>query len=372
MNYQYIYATFRFLLILAIIIVAPIIIYLISSVTYPFIIAFILAFVMNPLVNLLEYKTKMPRTLAVLIVMFLIIGGVAGLLTLLVAEIISGSNYLARVVPTQFENLITYIEEYIANQIIPFYNQILIFFNDLEAGQQDSVIQNIQDVGSAIASKVSAWIEAFLKAIPAFLGVLPNIATVLIFSLLATFFISKDWYRLKAYGYKFLPKKFQTSGRNVYDDLKKALLGFIKAQATLISITAIIVLVGLLIFKVEYAITIALIIGIVDVMPYLGTGAIFVPWIAYLVFTNDLGLAIKLGILYLIVLIVRQVMEPRVLSSSIGLDPLATLIALFVGFKLFGFLGLIIGPVALVLFNTLHHSNVFRDIWTFIIGKKEA
>ncbi|WP_458412245.1 sporulation integral membrane protein YtvI [Schinkia sp. CFF1] len=372
MNSQYVYSTLRFLLVLAIVIVVPIALYYVSAVTYPFIIAFILAFIMNPLVNFLEHKAKMPRTLAVLIVLILIIGGVAGLLTLLIAEIISGSNYLARVVPTQFETLVTYIEEYIANQIIPFYNQILSFFNDLDAGQQDTVIKNIQDVGTAIASKVSAWIEAILRAIPDFLGVLPNIATVLIFSLLATFFISKDWYRLKGYCSKFLPGKFQTSGRTVYDDLKKALVGFIKAQATLISITAIIVLLGLLFFRVEYAVTIALIIGFVDVLPYLGTGAIFVPWIAYLVFTNDIALAIKLGILYIVVLMVRQIMEPRILSSSIGLDPLATLIALFVGYKLFGFLGLIIGPVSLVIFNTLNHSNVFKDIWAFIIGKKEA
>ncbi|NSL51274.1 sporulation integral membrane protein YtvI [Calidifontibacillus erzurumensis] len=372
MNSTYLHATLRFLLVLAIVVITPIVIYYISTVTYPFIIAFFIALMMNPLVNFLEAKTKMPRTLAVIIVMVLIIGGVAGLLTLLIAEIISGSNYLAKVVPKQFENLVVYIEQYVTDQIIPFYNQILILFNDLDAGQQETIIKNIQDVGSAIASKVSAWIEAVLRAIPDFLSVLPNIATVLIFSLLATFFISKDWYRFKAFFSKIFPKKFQTSGRTVYDDLKKALVGFIKAQATLISITAIIVLLGLLIIRVDYAVTIALIIGIVDVLPYLGTGAIFVPWIVYLIFANDIALAIKLGILYIIVLVVRQVMEPRVLSSSIGLDPLATLIALFVGFKLFGFLGLIIGPVALVLFNTLHHSNVFSDIWAFIIGKKDA
>lgn len=372
MNPHYVYATLRFLLVLSILVIAPVIIYYLSALTYPFIIAFVLAFLINPIVNFFETKAKMPRGLAVIIVLFLIIAIVAGLLTLLIAEIISGSNYLAKVVPSQFEKLVAYIEEYFANQIIPFYNQILSFFNNLEAGQQDTIIKNIQDVGTTIATKVSAWIEAFLRAIPDILGALPNIATVLIFSLLATFFISKDWYRLASYMRKFFPEKFQTSSRTVFVDLKKALFGFIKAQFTLISITAIIVLIGLLVFRVEYAITIALIIGIVDVLPYLGTGAIFVPWIAYAVFSNEISLAIQLGVLYVIVLIVRQVMEPRVLSSSIGLDPLATLIALFVGFKLFGFLGLIIGPVALVIFNTLNHANVFKDIWTFIIGKKEA
>ena len=64
-------------------------------------------------------------------------------------------------------------------------------------------------------------------------------------------------------------------------------------------------------------------------------------------------------------------MEPKILSSNIGLDPLATLIALFVGFKTIGFLGLIAGPVVLVLINTLQRANVFRDLWTWIKGKNE-
>jgi predicted PurR-regulated permease PerM len=63
-------------------------------------------------------------------------------------------------------------------------------------------------------------------------------------------------------------------------------------------------------------------------------------------------------------------MEPKILSSNIGLDPLATLIALFVGFKLIGFLGLIVGPVILVIISTLYRANVFHDVWTFIIGKE--
>ena len=90
----------------------------------------------------------------------------------------------------------------------------------------------------------------------------------------------------------------------------------------------------------------------------------------YASINGDMGLAIGLGVLYIIVLVQRQVMEPKILSSSIGLDPLATLIALFVGFKLIGFLGLIVGPVTLVIISTLYRANVFHDIWAFIKGRE--
>ena len=170
-------------------------------------------------------------------------------------------------------------------------------------------------------------------------------------------------------GSLLLPKRAKTNSRTVFVDLKRAFFGFIKAQLTLISITTIIILIGLLVLRVNYAITIALVTGLVDIIPYLGTGLIFVPWIIYEFITGDINLAIGLVVLYVIVLVQRQIMEPKVLSSNIGMDPLATLISLFVGFKLIGFLGLIVGPITLVILTTLQKANVFHDVWTFIKGE---
>ena len=370
MELKYIYRSIRLLLVVGGVCLALYLFYFLSKVTYPFLIGLIIAFLINPLVDLLEKKAKMPRVLAVLISLIVIFAFCAGLITLLVAEIVSGAAYLATVVPEHLDTLINYLEDYFTAQIIPLYNQLTSVFNKLEAGQQDTIIGNIQNVGAKIGSTVGTFIKNLFGNIPNIISWFPNAATVLIFSLLATFFISKDWYHLSAIGGRILPQKAKTSGKTVFSDLKKALFGFIKAQLTLISITTVIILIGLLILRVDYAITIALATGIVDIIPYLGTGAVFVPWIIYASINGDMGLAIGLGVLYIIVLVQRQIMEPKILSSSIGLDPLATLIALFVGFKLIGFLGLIVGPVTLVIISTLYRANVFHDIWAFIKGRE--
>ncbi|RHW40725.1 sporulation integral membrane protein YtvI [Neobacillus notoginsengisoli] len=370
MNPIYVSRTIRLLAVIGMVVGAFIAFYYISKVTYPFLIALLIAFLINPLVNFLEKKGKMPRPLAVVITLMIIIAVFAALVTLLVAEIVSGATYLADVLPHHLNTLIRYSEGLFASQIIPLYNQITGMFNNLDAGQQETIMTNIQSVGQKIGTTVGNFLKGFFGNIPLILSWFPNVATVLIFSMLATFFISKDWYRLTAMGGRLMPMKAKTSGRTVFADLKKALFGFIKAQMTLISITTVIILIGLLILRVDYAITIALVAGIVDIIPYLGTGTVFVPWILYEAIAGDMGLAIGLGILYIIVLVQRQIMEPKILSSSIGLDPLATLIALFVGFKLLGFLGLIAGPVTLVIFNTLKRANVFKDIWTFIKGNE--
>ncbi len=366
---HHLYSFIRFLLVIAVVVFGAMALYYVSTVTYPFIIAFFIAFLINPLVDFLETKTKMPRWLAVIVTLIVLFAIVAGLVTLLIAEIVSGTQYLANVVPENFQKLITYMETLVAQQIIPLYNDLAALFKNLDASQQDTIMNNIQAAGTQIATTVGQFIQHVLQNIPQLLAWLPNAATVFIFSLLATFFISKDWYRLTGIAQKILPAKARKSGKRVFLDLKKALFGFIKAQATLISITTVIVLIGLLILRVNYAITIALIIGLVDILPYLGTGIVFVPWIIYAAVSGDVPFAIGLSVLYIVVLVQRQIMEPKVLSSSIGLDPLATLVALFVGFKLIGFLGLIIGPVTLVIIRTLHSANVFRDIWNFIIGK---
>ena len=103
-----------------------------------------------------------------------------------------------------------------------------------------------------------------------------------------------------------------------------------------------------------------------DLLPYLGAGSVFVPWIMYLAIAGQLPQAIGLGVLYIVVLIQRQLTEPKILSKSIGLDPLATLIALFAGFKLFGILGLAAGPALLVFIQAFITTGALKEIWAYI------
>ncbi|WP_243291241.1 sporulation integral membrane protein YtvI [Bacillus sp. FJAT-47783] len=368
MDRTFLFRFLRFIFVIAIAIAGGYITFLLSTLTYPFIIAFIIAFLINPIVQFFEVRTKMPRGLAVFIVIILMVSMIAGLLTLLIAEIINGTTHLAKVVPDHFQKLISYMENFIAHQLIPVYNNMTTMFRSLETNQQETILTNIQNVGEQITTSVGTFIKEALENIPSLLSWLPDATSVLVFSLLATFFISKDWNRWQRLFSRLLPDRAKKSSLTIIQELQKALFGFVRAQLTLISITTVIVLIGLVILKVKYAMTIALIIGLVDLLPYLGTGLVFVPWIIYLTFSGNLPLAIGISILYVIVLLQRQFMEPKILSTNIGIDPFATLVALFVGFKLVGFLGLIIGPVVLVILKTLHTVGIFQDIWTFIKG----
>lgn len=369
MNSIYIHRAIRIFNVVAITLISLFAIYLMIKYAYPFLIAVFIALLINPIVNFLEKKAKFPRTLAVITTIILLIAFFVGLVTLLVAEIVNGANYLADILPKHVQTVVTYSEKLITSQVLPLYDKLAGMFNNLNNGQQDTIVHNIQNTGQKIASNAGDFLQALFRKLPALVSWIPNAATVILFAFLATFFISKDWHKLARKVTQLLPEKASKSSANVIGDLRKALLGFVRAELTLISMTLVLVLIGLLILRVDYAITIALVCGLVDILPYLGTGAVFIPWIIYEIITGNYPLAIGLSVLYIIVVAQRQIMEPKVLSSSIGLDPLATLISIFVGFKVVGFLGLILGPIVLVIIQTLIRTNVFRDVWYYIVGK---
>jgi len=370
MNKQLLWSIVRLLFIILSTIAGIFIILFISKLTYPFIIAFVIAFLLNPLVNLLNVRFKIHRGIAVFISIVIVIAALVGILTLLVTEIIAGSNYLIQVVPDNFEKIIFFVQDMVTGKLLPLYDVLSHKYSQLGFGQQETIRSNIQSIGNSIIDFGKSILTGVLNGLTVFITLLPNTATVLVISLLSTFFISKDWFKLKERIEKNTPERIKGYAIFIFADLRKAFFGYIRAHLTLISITTVIVLIGLLILRIPFAVTIALIIGAADLLPYLGTGTIFVPWILYTFLTSDFSSTIGLSILFAVVIITRQMMEPKIISSNIGLNPLPTLIALFVGFKLLGFLGLILGPVTLVFLSTLYRANVFHEIWNYVTGKK--
>jgi len=302
--------------------------------------------------------------------MVFLIALIAGLITFLIVEIVAGAAYLSKVLPEHLDTMILLLQDYFQEKILPLYQKIISLFNDLEAEQQDTILSNIENLGSSIGTTLTNIIQATLGLMPKFIGWLPEAGTGALFSLLATFFIAKEWNKFLTKTQQLLPNKALLNLKKIVIELKRALFGFIRAQLTLISMTTLIVLIGLLILRIEFAITIALIAGFVDLLPYLGTGFVFIPWIIYALMTGNFSLALGLAILYTVVIVQRQLMEPKILSSSIGIDPLATLIAIFIGFKTIGFIGLIIGPIVLVIISTLYKLRIIHDVWDFIMGRK--
>lgn len=142
--------------------------------------------------------------------------------------------------------------------------------------------------------------------------------------------------------------------------LSKAGIGFIKAQFLLSLITFFLALVGLLLLKVDYAVMMALLIVVVDILPILGTGSVLVPLGIISIANGNSGLGAGLIVLFLIITVVRRIIEPKVFSTNLGISPLAALVSVYLGFQLLGFIGLFIGPALVILLEAMIKAGVIK------------
>ena len=147
--------------------------------------------------------------------------------------------------------------------------------------------------------------------------------------------------------------------------LSYVVFGFLKAQFLVSVIIFIVALIGLLIISPEVAIVMSLIIWIIDFIPLIGSIVILGPWSLFHLLTGNISFGIQLAILAAVLLIIRRTVEPKVMGTHIGLSPLSTLIAMFLGLKLFGVLGFIIGPLLLIVFNSAKEAGIIK--WNFKI-----
>jgi sporulation integral membrane protein YtvI len=343
---------------------------------YPFIFAWLIAFMIEPLVRFLETKWRIPRWGGTTLSLLLVLGTLSALLTLIIVRIINELTRLVEFIQNNIDKISERVADWFVSQGTVFTHLETTIQTSLEqlerftgTVQSGELTESLQNSLQSLAELITGFITGFIAGLGKFLGNMPFILTVLVVIVLGSFFISKNWRRLHRNVRNLLPRVVRDSGDMVLTDLKKALVGFVRAQLTLITLTAIIILVGLMILRVNYALTLALVIGLVDLLPYLGVGAVMVPWIVYLFIAGNYKLAIGLTVLYIITIVVRQFVEPKVYASNIGLDPLLTLIALFVGLQLFGFIGLIVGPTLMVILMALYRARVFHDTFDYIAGR---
>jgi sporulation integral membrane protein YtvI len=368
---KYLTYLFRFAFVLSIIIMCVVTSYYVVKYAYPFVIALLIAIFINPIVQWIEKRLKLPRTLAVLLVMLSILGILAGIVSLFTMELIDGLSSLMVRIPNEANVIMNFFNDFLFKRLVPFWDKTAHIFYSLDPGQQLAIRENIQGLNKEITTFISNLGTELLTVLTKFIVFLPSALAIIVIIFLSTFFMCKDWHIITRFLRLKLEKNIHAALLQVFQELREALSGYFRAQCALMSITGAVMIVCLSILQVEHAFTIAMITALVDFLPYIGTGAVLIPWSLYSLLTGHSVMALYLGLLYLLLGVIRQILEPKMLASSIGLNPLATLIVVFVGFKLIGILGLFAGPGLLVLIKALTHANVFQAAWRYITDTEQ-
>ncbi|MFT4144502.1 MAG: sporulation integral membrane protein YtvI [Mobilitalea sp.] len=320
----------------------------------PFVIGWIVAMIANPLVHFLEKRVKIVRkhSSAIIIAMvILIIVGAATLLTVVIVKEAKGlMNDVPEIVETvkeQFEQASRYIDKATA----PLPDNLQAAISNAIDGLDNSVSEymnrnDLLSVSSA-GNLVGNVAEGFLAVIV---------------TILSAYFFAAGRNELSAGLRKRLPESIQNYWRLIFDNFKSAFGGYFKAQFKIMLVLTVIMFIGFEILQVGYSFLFALGIAFLDLLPVFGTGAILWPWAIIDMLSGNYFRAIGLVVIYLICQIVKQVLQPKMVGDSIGLHPLATLIFMYIGYRFYGILGIIIGiPVGMVLVN-LYRIGVFERI----------
>lgn len=309
----------------------------------PFILAYVIAELIDPSVTYFVKRYKLDRGLVVLVILVALFGsllaGLVWLISRLIIELIDLSKYLP-----DLSNELTGTVLEIFNRISDYYYSLGLNY---DVSQQ--IVSNIAVNAEKLINQFTVIVGQILTSSIYLLSLVPEVLLVMVFTLMATFFISRDKAKIMSKIISFLPQRAGLVLESTSQEIGFALVGFIRAQFVLMLITFLQTLLGLHFLGYDYALIIALFVSFVDALPVLGPGAVFIPWIIFEALNRNIRMALGLAILYVFITIVRQILQPKIVSANVGIHPLEALIGIYVGLKVFGVLGVFIGPILLVI-----------------------
>ena len=325
----------------------------------PFLIAFIISLLIEPIIRKIMKYTNLTRKVSAIITMIIVFGIIIGLLIWGISNVIAESS-----------NLLNGLNEYV-KKITEFVNNITNKINFERIQMPENIKEIIESSTNDIIEFGTKTARNWLNNIINSITFLPTALIYIGITFIATYFVCADkLYILDQIEYH-LPQKWVKKLGNHSRNIISSLGNYLKAQAILIIIAFFIVLIGLYIFKfigwnVQYPLIAALGIGFVDALPIVGSGTVMLPWAIISASNGNINLAIGLIVLYIIIIVSRQLIEPKIVSNHIGIHPIFTLIAMYTGFKIIGVIGMFIGPIILIIikniFGNLIDNGVFKTI----------
>ena len=311
----------------------------------PFLIAFVISLIIEPAIRFFMNKTKLNRKISSIIIFIIVFAIIIGAVTWAIVSLISESTNLLQMLNLYINKAYTQVQESISKLSIEKLNV------------SKDIINMFQNTSQEILVKLSNWMTQFLTNLIEIITSIPAMAIYVVITIMSLYFMCTDKiYMLDLLEHHMPQKWVRKLGKHIRE-ITFSLGGYLKAEATLILISFIISVIGLYLLKVigmdiKYPLLIALAIGFVDALPILGSGTVISA------LNGDLKLGISIIVLWIIMSVVRQFLEPKIVSGKIGIHPIFTLIAMYTGFKLIGIMGMLVGPIVLIILKSIFAKEI--------------
>lgn len=320
----------------------------------PFVIGFIVSVIANPLVKFLEKRVKILRKHSSAIIIVLVIGAVVGAIYALVSVLVNEVSNLIRDFPNIYKSMEAQFQT-ISLKLSNIYDKLPVGIT----AKLDEAGNNITGYASQIVADSSKF---DISDAGYYAKNLMDIILYAIVTIMSAYFFIAERDNLAAVIHRMTPASLMKSYNLIVSNFKTAVGGYFKAQFKIMLVLMVILFAGLEIIDVKYSFLFALLISFLDFLPFFGTGAVMWPWTLVEVLTGNYFKAAVLIIIYLVCTIVKQVLQPKMVGDSIGISPFSTLVFMFIGYRLLGVLGIIIGiPIGMVLVN-FYKAGMFDGI----------
>ncbi len=317
----------------------------------PFIIGWIISSIASPVVRFFEEKLKVRRKAVSAVVIVAVLAVVFLLVYLLVAKLIKEGIGFVNELPNIWNSILAEFYEVGAN-LEGIYNRMPV--------DMQNTLDNIgQEMGNYFSGIMTSIELPSFAAVGSVAKQIPDAFLSIVICLLSAYFFVADKSYMANVVERFVPRAIRYRFDLIRRSFRKAIGGYFKAQFKIECWVYILLVIGLLILDVNYAFLVALGIAFLDFLPVFGTGTVMLPWAVIEFLSEDYRMMFGLLVIWLVGQLVRQVIQPKIVGDSIGVDAIPTLFLLYIGYQLAGMLGMILAvPIGIILMN-LYEEGVF-------------
>ena len=330
----------------------------------PFVIGWIISAIASPMVNWLEKRFNIVKKLGSALIVILVIGLIVTGIYFAVSRIVIEVGDLVKNIPEMYAQLESGLRQ--------IGGTLSGLFEKLPMGIQNgwnSFMANLDESMTGIIAKIS---DPAMAAAGNFAKRLPFYLISVIVAILSAYFFTIQREDVLKWMKKIAPESVEKRMTLVMDNLRYALGGYFKAQFKIMGVVFLILVVGFAVLGIRYFVLVAFLISFLDFLPFFGTGTAMIPWGIYKFLMGDYKTAIILVVLYAITQIIRQLLQPKLVGDSVGMNPLVTLLLLYVGYRLGSVFGMILSvPIGMVLINMLQagaFDYILDDVWILVNG----
>lgn len=316
-------------------------------VLFPFLVAFSISIILRHPVDFISKHLKINRKFVGVLLLLLLYGSISFVF------IFFGTK-LFRYIGELFQKL----PEIYTTNIEPVLNIIIYKIQDIIP--ELNVVLDLENISKYIMNIINSISLSAVNLIASIATKIPSFLVKFIFAIIASFLCTLDYYKVTGFIMRQFPERVQEIIINVKQNIFGTIVKFLKAYSILMFVTFIQLSIGLTIFNIPNAITLAVIFSMLDVLPAIGVGGLLIPWSIIEFIKGNYDLAIGLLVIYGIISIVRSILEPKVIGKQIGLNPLITLTSMFLGAEILGFFGIFIFPIIATIIKYLNDSGTLK------------